>query len=335
MLRRALTNQITRQQFRFYRVNRSNTVINFVPQQEAWVVERFGKFHCVLDPGISVLFPIVDKIAYAHNLKEVAQDIPSQTAVTMDNVTVSMDGVLFYRVVDPYKASYGVENYGYAMQQLAQTTMRAEIGHLPLDRIFSERAQLNAKIVQVINDSTVKAWGIESLRYEILEKGDIHLPQSVMQAMQGQATAERKKRASILESEGERQGAINLAQGQRESIILKSEAEKMEQINKAVGEAEAIKAKATAVAQSIQMISEAIKHENAQKAISLLVADKYMDAFSNLAQKGTTLMLPTSVHDPSSMIAQAINIFDTLTTKRKDMKSIEASNEDKKPEPEK
>ncbi|CAK8694562.1 unnamed protein product [Clavelina lepadiformis] len=209
-----------------------NTILLFVPQQEAWVVERMGKFYKTLSPGLNVLIPILDQVKYVQILKEQAIKIPEQSAITRDNVGLHIDGVLYVRVDDPYKASYGVENPEYAVTQLAQTTMRSEIGKLTLDAIFQEREALNINIVKAINHASEEPWGISCLRYEIR---DIQVPERVQDAMQMQVAAERKKRAQILESEGQKEAAINVAQGQRESQILSSEAEKIEKINQAEG----------------------------------------------------------------------------------------------------
>lgn len=209
-----------------------NTIIVFVPQQEAWIVERMGRFNKILDPGLNFLVPVVDRISYVQSLKEIAIDIPQQSAVTADNVTLGLDGVLYLRVVDPYRASYGVEDPEFAITQLAQTTMRSELGKISLDSVFKERESLNISIVEAINHAS-NSWGITCLRYEIR---DIKLPSRVQEAMQMQVEAERKKRAVVLESEGSRESAINVAEGKRKARILSSEAEKIEQINIAEGD---------------------------------------------------------------------------------------------------
>ncbi|GLH15162.1 Stomatin-like protein 2 [Gryllus bimaculatus] len=232
-----------------------NTVILFVPQQEAWIVERMGKFHRILEPGLNVLVPVVDKVKYVQSLKEIAIDVPKQSAITLDNVTLSIDGVLYLRIVDPYLASYGVEDPEFAITQLAQTTMRSELGKISLDTVFRERESLNVSIVESINKASA-AWGIQCLRYEIR---DIKLPSRVQEAMQMQVEAERKKRAAILESEGIREADINVAEGKRQSKILASEAEKQEQINLANGEAQALLSLAEARAKGLQLIANALK----------------------------------------------------------------------------
>lgn len=248
--------------------------------------------------------PIIDSIRYVKTLKEVAVEVPTQSAITQDNVALAIDGVLYYRVVDPYKACYGVEDADFAITQLAQTTMRSEIGKLTLDRTLAERNLLNVSIVEAINEAAVH-WGIRCLRYEIR---DIQPPESVVKAMHSQVSAERQKRALILESEGNRQSAINVAEGQKQALILASEAAKQERINQATGEAEAIIAKASATATSIEAVSQAIARHGHQ-AVSLMVAEKYIGAFSNLAQRSTTLLLPSGASDPASLVAQAMAIF--------------------------
>ncbi|EEY23951.1 conserved hypothetical protein [Verticillium alfalfae VaMs.102] len=232
----------------------ANTIIRFVPQQTAWIVERMGKFNRILDPGLAVLVPFIDRIAYVKSLKENAIEIPSQSAITADNVTLDLDGVLYTRVFDAYKASYGVEDAEYAISQLAQTTMRSEIGQLSLDHVLKERAALNTNITAAINEAA-QAWGVTCLRYEIR---DIHAPDGVVEAMHRQVTAERSKRAEILDSEGQRQSAINIAEGKKQSVILASEALKAEQINRASGEAEAIFMKAKATAAGIEAVAKSI-----------------------------------------------------------------------------
>ncbi|KAK3349863.1 hypothetical protein B0T25DRAFT_482574 [Lasiosphaeria hispida] len=284
-----------------------NTVIRFVPQQTAWIVERMGKFHRILQPGLTVLIPLLDRIAYVKSLKENAFEIPSQSAITADNVTLELDGVLYTRVFDAYKASYGVEDAEYAISQLAQTTMRSEIGQLTLDHVLKERAALNTNITQAINEAA-QAWGVTCLRYEIR---DIHAPQPVVEAMHRQVTAERSKRAEILESEGQRQSAINIAEGQKQSAILASEANQAELVNQAKGEAEAILLRATATAAGIDAVAGSITKggDSAQGAVSLSVAEKYVDAFGRLAKEGTAVVVPGNVGDIGGMIATALSVY--------------------------
>ncbi|WEW61583.1 Synaptotagmin-like protein 2 [Emydomyces testavorans] len=285
----------------------ANTIIRFVPQQTAWIVERMGKFHRILEPGLAILIPFLDRIAYVKSLKEAAIEIPSQNAITADNVTLELDGVLYTRVFDAYKASYGVEDAEYAISQLAQTTMRSEIGQLTLDYVLKERANLNANISQAINEAA-QDWGVVCLRYEIR---DIHAPEGVVAAMHRQVTAERSKRAEILESEGQRQSAINIAEGRKQSVILASEALKMEQINMAEGEARSIRLKADATARGIDAIAKSIEEgqQNAQAAVSLSVAEKYVDAFGKLAREGTAVVVPGNVGDMGGMIASALAVY--------------------------
>lgn len=286
-------------------------------------MERFGKFHRILEPGLAFLLPFIDSIRYVKTLKEVAVNIPTQYAITQDNVTITIDGVLYYRVLDPYKASYGIEDADYSISQLAQTTMRSEIGQMSLDRTLAERSQLNSNITQAINEAAAD-WGITCLRYEIR---DIHPPESVVKAMHSQVSAERQKRAQILESEGQRQSEINIAEGQRQAQILASEAVKMEQINKATGESEAILLRAKATASSIECVSRSIQEQGpmSMQAISLMLAEQYIQAFSGLAKTSTTLMLPSGsstssglFSDPAQFVAQAMTIAKTIQSKTTD-----------------
>ncbi|KAG7130236.1 hypothetical protein HYQ45_010851 [Verticillium longisporum] len=289
----------------------ANTIIRFVPQQTAWIVERMGKFNRILDPGLAVLVPFIDRIAYVKSLKENAIEIPSQSAITADNVTLDLDGVLYTRVFDAYKASYGVEDAEYAISQLAQTTMRSEIGQLSLDHVLKERAALNTNITAAINEAA-QAWGVTCLRYEIR---DIHAPDGVVEAMHRQVTAERSKRAEILDSEGQRQSAINIAEGKKQSVILASEALKAEQINRASGEAEAIFMKAKATAAGIEAVAKSIAEgeEAAQGAVSLSVAEKYVDAFGKLAKESTAVVVPGNVGDIGSMIATGLSVYGKIS----------------------
>ncbi|KAJ2177505.1 Stomatin-like protein 2, mitochondrial, partial [Coemansia sp. RSA 518] len=253
----------------------ANTVVKFVPQQEAWVVERMGRFSRILEPGLAILLPFLDRIAYTQSLKEVAVEIPTQTAITHDNVTLELDGVLYYKVVEPYKAAYGVADAEFSITQLAQTTMRAEIGQMTLDTTLAERNTLNHNIVNAINLAS-ESWGIACLRYEIR---DIHPPAKVVEAMHSQVSAERSKRAQILESEGSRQSAINVAEGAKQAQILSSEADKAQQINRAMGEAEAIRQTAQAEAHAIERVAQAItQSEGGELAAGLHVAQQYVEA---------------------------------------------------------
>ncbi|KAI9857231.1 MAG: hypothetical protein M1824_004907 [Vezdaea acicularis] len=296
----------------------ANTIIRFVPQQTAWIVERMGKFNRILKPGLAVLIPFLDRIAYVRSLKEAAIEIPSQSAITADNVTLELDGVLYTRVFDAYKASYGVEDAEYAISQLAQTTMRSEIGQLSLDHVLKERAALNTNITAAINEAA-QDWGVTCLRYEIR---DIHAPEGVVAAMHRQVTAERSKRAEILDSEGQRQSAINIAEGRKQSVILASEALKSEQINMASGEAEAILLRAEATARGIDAVAQSIRkgEGSAQAAVSLSVAEKYVDAFGRLAKEGTAVVVPGNVGDLGGMVASAMAVYGKVTeSQRKTM----------------
>jgi len=296
-----------------------NTAILFVPQQEAWVVERMGKFHQILKPGFNFLIPLIDKISYVQSLKEIAIDVPQQSAITLDNVTLNLDGVLYLRIVDPYKASYGVEDAEFAITQLAQTTMRSELGKIQLDSVFKERENLNFSIVEQINRAS-SAWGIDCLRYEIR---DITLPKRVQEAMQMQVEAERKKRAAILESEGKKKAAIlesegnreaqiNIAEGKKRAMVLASEGEKQEIINQAVGEAEGLIARAEARAKSLEVLSSALENKNGMNAASLNIAELYVNAFQQLAKTNNTLILPANASDVTSMVGQAMTMYKTL-----------------------
>ncbi|XP_054278292.1 stomatin-like protein 2, mitochondrial [Macrosteles quadrilineatus] len=297
-----------------------NTVIMFVPQQEAWIVERMGKFFRIMEPGLNLLFPIIDKVKYVQSLKEIAIDVPKQSAITSDNVTLSIDGVLYLRINDPYLASYGVEDPEFAITQLAQTTMRSELGKISLDKVFRERESLNVGIVESINKASA-AWGITCLRYEIR---DIKLPTRVQEAMQMQVEAERKKRAAILESEGVRAADINVAEGKRTSRILASEAEKQEQINKASGEAAAMLAVAEARAKGLQMVAKALGVQDGKEAASLTVAEQYVEAFHNLAKTNNTMILPSNAGDVPGAVAQAMTIYTNLTQQQREGRSLKS-----------
>lgn len=289
---------------RFYKTPR-NLGINFVPERQAWVIERLGKFHSVLKPGLNFCIPFVDRIAYVQSLKEIAIDIPDQAAITSDNVVLQLNGVLFLKVVDAYKASYGVEDAEFAITQLAQTTMRSEIGKISLDNVFKEREALNYSIVRAICKAA-EPWGIECLRYEIR---DIQLPVKIKDAMQMQVEAERRKRAAILESEGLRDAEINRAEGIKQSQILSSEGQLIETLNKAEGEAKAIMKLAMSRAEAIKELAKAIAGKNGVDAVQMAIAERYIDAFSNLAKTNNTMLLSSDTGDVSSMVAKALAIF--------------------------
>lgn len=276
-----------------------------VPQQNAFVVERLGKYQKTLEPGFHILLPFVDVIRYKHGLKERAVDIPEQICITRDNVQVGVDGVLYLKVMDPKRASYGVGEYLFAIIQLAQTTLRSEIGKIDLDRTFEERTSINIQVVNEV-DKASDPWGIKVLRYEIK---NITPPQDVLAAMEKQMRAEREKRAVILTSEGERDAAINEAEGAKQQVIKASEAAKQQQINEAEGEAEAILAVAAATAGGITRVAEAIRGPGGPDAVQLKVAQDYIEKFGELARTNNTMILPASVADAASMMATAMSII--------------------------
>ncbi|WP_413194863.1 SPFH domain-containing protein [Pararobbsia alpina] len=278
--------------------------VKIVPQQHAFVLERLGRFHAVLAPGLTIVLPFVDRIAYKHTLKEVPLEVPSQVCITRDNTQLQVDGVLYFQVTDPMKASYGTSNYLLAITQLAQTTLRSVIGKLELDKTFEERDVINHSIVTAL-DEAAQNWGVKVLRYEIK---DLTPPKEILHAMQSQITAEREKRALIAASEGRRQEQINLAAGAREAAIQKSEGERQAAINKAQGEASAILAVAEANAQAIQKIALSIQSAGGMEAVNLKVAEQYVNAFGGLAKTGNTLIVPANMSDMSSMIASALTI---------------------------
>lgn len=285
--------------------------VKTVPQQQAWIIETLGKYDTTLQPGLNILIPFYQRVAYKHSLKEMAVDIQEQSAITRDNVTLDLDGILYLRVVDPVAASYGVNDAIYSVSLLAQTTMRSEIGKLTLDRTFEERESLNVNIVNSINDAA-QAWGVQCMRYEIK---NITPPSTVLKAMELQVAADRQKRAFILESEGKRQSQINIAEGQKQEVVLESEASMVDQINRAKGEAEAIFAVAEATARGIEIVSDAIERSGGEKAASLRIAEQYVSAFGELAKKGTTVLLPANVGDAAGMTAQALAVFEAIRTK--------------------
>jgi regulator of protease activity HflC (stomatin/prohibitin superfamily) len=285
--------------------------IKFVPQNRAFVIERFGKFQSTKEAGLNYILPFIDRISADRSLKEQAVDIQEQSAITKDNISLMVDGVLYFRVMDPYKATYGVEDYVFAVTQLAQTTMRSELGKMELDKTFEERDILNTKIVTSINQAA-GPWGIQVMRYEIK---DIVPPGSIMEAMEAQMKAERVKRAQILESEGDRQAAINRAEGEKASVVLAAEAEKEEQILRAQGEAAAIVAVAQAQAQAINTVGEAANTEAGQKAIQLDLATRAIEAKKAIAKESSIVLLPDSGTDVASVVAQATSIISTLSNK--------------------
>jgi len=276
-----------------------------VPQQSAFVVERLGRYRATLDAGFHILLPFIDAIRYRHSLKEYAVDIPEQVCITRDNVQVHVDGVLYLKVLNPERASYGVSDYPFAISQLAQTTLRSEIGKIDLDRTFEERMHINLQIVNELDKAT-EPWGIKVLRYEIK---NITPPADVLAAMEKQMRAEREKRAVILTSEGQRDAAINNAEGEKQQVIKASEATRQQQINEAEGQAAAILAVADATAQGIRKVAEAIQLPGGFEAVQLRVAEQYIGQFGNIAREGTTMVLPANAADVGSMIALAMNVI--------------------------
>lgn len=275
-----------------------------VPQQWAFIVERWGKYNTTLTAGFHILLPFIDVIRYRHSLKENAADIPEQVCITKDNVQVGIDGVLYYKIIDPERASYGIEDFAFAVSQLAQTTLRSEIGKIELDRTFEERGHINARVVAELDQAT-DSWGVKVFRYEIK---NIIPPQDVVSAMEKQMRAEREKRAVILASEGQRDAAINAAEGEKQQVIKASEASKQQQINEAEGQAEAILAVANATAEGIRQIASAVSAQGGFEAMQLRVAEQYVKEFGNMAKAGNTLVVPANLADVSSMIALATEV---------------------------
>ncbi len=278
--------------------------LKVVPQQSAWVVERLGRFHVVLSPGLNIVIPFIDRVAYRHLLKEIPRDVPSQICITKDNTQLQVDGILYFQVTDPKLASYGTSDFIFAITQLAQTTLRSVIGKMELDKTFEEREHINSAVVAALDEAAL-SWGVKVLRYEIK---DLTPPKEILHAMQAQITAEREKRAVIATSEGKQQEQINLANGARQAAIAKSEGEKQAAINNAQGQAEAIKAVADATAQAIRMVANAIEAPGGMNAVNLKVAEKYVDAFAHVAKEGNTLILPGNLADMGGLVATAMSI---------------------------
>src|SRR6186713_3227047 len=276
--------------------------IKVVPQQNAWVIERLGKYHGSLTPGLNFLVPFVDRVAYKHSLKEIPLDVPSQICITRDNTQLQVDGILYFQVTDPTRASYGSSNYIVAVTQLAQTSLRSVIGKLELDKTFEERDIINAQVVQAIDEAALN-WGVKVLRYEIK---DLTPPKEILHAMQAQITAEREKRALIAASEGRRQEQINIATGEREAFIARSEGEKQAEINKAQGEAAAIIAVADATADAIRKVAEAITQPGGEQAVQLKVAERAVEAYAQLAQKNNTMIVPGNMSEVAGLIGTAM-----------------------------
>lgn len=286
--------------------------IKIVPQQHAYIVERLGKFNRNIEAGMHMMIPFIDRIAYRTSLKEVVLDIPPQICITKDNVQVNVDGVIFYRVIDPKSASYGVNNFEIAIIQLAQTTLRSEIGKIDLDRTFEEREKINNAVILAI-DAATQPWGVKVLRYEIKS---INPPKDVLDAMEKQMRAEREKRAKILESEGLRDSLINNAEGRKQDMIKQSEADKQRQINQAQGQAEAIMSIAKATADGIKLVAEALGQKGGQDAASLKVAEEYIKQLGSMATNSDLLIVPANVADPNAMIATAFGVFDRIKTRQ-------------------
>jgi len=281
--------------------------INVVPQQHAWVVERLGKYHATLPPGLNIVLPFIDRIAYKHVLKEIPLDVPPQVCITRDNTQLQVDGILYFQVTDPMRASYGSSNYINAITQLAQTTLRSVIGKMELDKTFEERDHINTTIVNAIDESAAN-WGVKVLRYEIK---DLTPPKEILHSMQAQITAEREKRALIAASEGRKQEQINIATGEREASIAKSEGEKQASINRAEGQAAAILAIAQASAEAIRKTAAAIREPGGSDAVSLKVAEQYVSAFAHLAKTNNSIIVPANLGDISSLIASALTVMKT------------------------
>jgi regulator of protease activity HflC (stomatin/prohibitin superfamily) len=280
--------------------------VRIVPQQNAWVVERLGKFYRVLEPGLNIIVPFFDRVAYKHSLKEVPLDIPEQVCITRDNTQLAVDGIIYFQVVDPKLASYGSSNYIQAITQLAQTALRSVVGKMELDKTFESRDDINHTVVHVLDEAGA-TWGIKVLRYEIKS---LTPPESILRSMQAQITAEREKRAVIATSEGKRQQEINIADGQRQAAILESEGQKQAQINKAAGEAQAIELVANANANAVRAVAAAIGAPGGMSAANLKIAEKYVAAFENLAKTSNTLIIPSNLSDVAGLVASAMTVLD-------------------------
>jgi regulator of protease activity HflC (stomatin/prohibitin superfamily) len=280
--------------------------VRVVPQQSAWVVERLGKFKEVLQPGLNIIIPFFDRVAYRHSLKEVPADVPEQVCITKDNTQLAVDGLIYYQVTDPRLASYGTSDYVTAIVQLAQTTLRSEVGKMELDQSLQSRDVINRQIVNVL-DEAGRSWGVKVLRYEVK---NLTPPETILRAMQAQITAEREKRALIAKSEGEKQQEINLAEGEKQAAILTSEGQKQSAINKAQGEATALRVVADATAAAVNVVAEAIGKEGGLQAANLKVAELYIGALGNLAKTNNTMIVPTNLSDVASVVASAMTVLD-------------------------
>ena len=279
--------------------------VRVVPQQSAWVIERLGKFHAILQPGLNVIVPFVDRVAYTHSLKEVPLDVPEQVCISRDNTQLSVDGVIYFQVTDPRLASYGSSNYIAAITQLAQTALRSEIGKMELDKTFESRDEMNRQVVSVL-DEAGRSWGVKVLRYEIK---NITPPETILRAMQAQITAEREKRALIAKSEGQKQQEINIAEGEKQAAILKSEGAKAAVINKAQGDATSIRLIAEATAAAVTAVAVSLAREGGQQAANLKVAEQYVNAFAYLAKTNNTLIVPANMGDLATMVTSAMTML--------------------------
>lgn len=297
--------------------------VQITPHRNAWVVQRLGRFHRILESGPNWIIPFIDEVVYRHSLKEETIDVFEQTAITQDNVSVILDGIVYLQIVDPIAASYGVKDPLNAVTQLVQTTMRSEIGKIPLDKTFEEREVLNAKLVIAINEAAA-TWGVRCLRYEIK---DIKMPEEIRKAMELQMTAERQKRARILESEGQRQAQINLAEGNRTSTVFESEAAQVARINRAQGEAQAIEFLAKATANGLDLVANSLSRSGGENAAALQVAEKYLDAFRQLAKEGNAVLMSSNIQYPGTMIAEAMGIYEQIRKKREHVVRAEANRE--------
>ncbi len=280
--------------------------VRVVPQQSAWIVERLGKFHQVLEPGLNIIIPFIDRVAYRHSLKEVPLDVAEQVCITKDNTQLAVDGLIYYQVTDPRLASYGTSDYVTAITQLAQTTLRSEVGKMELDQSLQSRDVINRQIVMVL-DEAGRSWGVKVLRYEVK---NLTPPEAILRAMQQQITAEREKRAMIAKSEGEKQQEINVAEGNKQAAILKSEGEKQSAINKAQGEATALRVVAEATAAAVSAVGESLSKEGGQQAANLKIAEEYINAFKFLARTNNTMIIPSNLADVSSIMATAMTVLD-------------------------
>ena len=287
--------------------------VRVVPQQNAWVVERLGKFHAILEPGLNVIVPFFDRVAYKHSLKEVPLDVPEQVCITRDNTQLSVDGIIYFQVTDPRLASYGSSNYIAAITQLAQTALRSEIGKMELDKTFESRDEMNRQVVSVL-DEAGRSWGVKVLRYEIK---NITPPEAILRSMQQQITAEREKRALIAKSEGEKQQEINVAEGEKQAAVLKSEGEKTSRINRAQGEATALRLVAEATASAVESVASAIGKEGGAQAANLKIAELYISAFAHLAKTNNTMIVPTNVADIAGVVATAMSVLDQTKARPK------------------